>query len=71
LAGPRTDNRSGSLEAAKKEFEECWRKWKACLGQRSGLFPENESSLFEITRPFVVDGLIPQRAQENLDHMGF
>ena len=25
----RTDNRAGSLEAAKKEFEECWRKWKA------------------------------------------
>ena len=25
----RTDNRAGSLEAAKEEFEECWRKWKA------------------------------------------
>ena len=25
----RTDNRAGSLEAAKKEFGECWRKWKA------------------------------------------
>jgi hypothetical protein len=25
----RTANRAGSLEAAKKEFEECWRKWKA------------------------------------------
>ena len=25
----RTDDRAGSLEAAKEEFEECWRKWKA------------------------------------------
>ena len=25
----RTDNRAGSLEAAKEEFEEFWRKWKA------------------------------------------
>jgi hypothetical protein len=25
----RTDNRAGSLEAAKEEFAECWRKWKA------------------------------------------
>jgi hypothetical protein len=25
----RTDNRAGSLEAAKEQFEECWRKWKA------------------------------------------
>jgi hypothetical protein len=25
----RTDNRAGSLEAAKEEFEECWRRWKA------------------------------------------
>ena len=25
----RTDNRAGSLEAAKEEFEACWRKWKA------------------------------------------
>ncbi len=25
----RTDNRAGSLEAAKEEFAECWPKWKA------------------------------------------